>query len=85
MVHMFSYIKGAKYLTLVMSADKIGIIKWYIFGSYDVHPIMRGHTEGGLTMGRGLPISVSSNQRLNTRSSTESKIVLVDQLIPLVL
>ena len=33
-------------------------------------------------MGRGFPISASSKQKLNTRSSTETEIVAVDDLMP---
>ena len=74
-VHMFKYIRGNKDLPLILSADKNGMLKWYIDGSYDVHPNMRGPTGGGLTMGRGFPISALSKQKTNTRSFTESEIV----------
>ena len=36
-------------------------------------------------MGRGFPISASSKQKLNTRSSTETEIVAVDDLMPAIL
>jgi hypothetical protein len=42
---------------------------------FAMHPNMRGHTGGGLTMGRGFPISVLTKQKLNTRMSTESELV----------
>jgi hypothetical protein len=43
---------------------------------------MRGHTGGGLSMGRGFPIVSSTKQKLNTRSSTESELVAVDDCMP---
>jgi hypothetical protein len=43
---------------------------------------MRGHTGGGLSLGRGFPIVSSSKQKLNTRSSTESELVAVDDCMP---
>jgi hypothetical protein len=46
---------------------------------------MRGHTGGGLTMGIGYPIVSSTKQKLNTRSSTESKLVGVDDMMPSIL
>ena len=85
MVHLFKYVRGTKYLPLILSVDKSGMLKWYIVGLHAVNPNMRGHTGGGLTMGRGLPILVSRKQKLNTRSSTKSEIVGVDQLMPSVL
>ena len=36
-------------------------------------------------MGRGFPLDKSTKHKLNTRSSTESKIVALDDLIPLIL
>ncbi len=48
-----------------------------------VHPNMRSHTGGGLTMGRGFPIDSSTKQKLNTRSSTESELVSVDNMMPI--
>ena len=55
-VNMFKYIRDTKYLPLIIIAENIGIIKWYIDGSYTVHPNMRGHTGVGLTMGQGFII-----------------------------
>ena len=38
-----------------------------------------------MTMGQGYPISHSGKQKINTRSSTESEVVGVDDLMPAVL
>jgi hypothetical protein len=46
---------------------------------------MHGHTGGGLTVGQGCPISTSTKQKLNTRSSTESELVAVNDLMPSIL
>ena len=50
-----------------------------------VHPNISGRTGVGLKMGRGFPILVSSKQKLNTMSSTESEISGVNQLMPSVI
>ena len=83
--HLMRYVRGTKDLPLILSADGTGILKWYVDGSYGVHPNLRGHTGGGLTLGRGFPVSASTKQKLNTRSSTESEVVGVDDLMPSVL
>jgi hypothetical protein len=57
---------------------------WYVDASFAVHPNMRGHTGGGLTMGRGFSNSVSTKQKLNTRSSTESELVGVNDMMPII-
>jgi hypothetical protein len=58
---------------------------WYVNASFAVHPNMREHAGGGLTMGRGYPISVSTKQKLNTRSSTESELVGINDMMPIIL
>ena len=57
---------------------------WYVDASFTVHPNMCGHTGGGLTLGRGFPILVSTKQKLNTRNSTESELVGVDDMMPII-
>jgi len=61
-----------------------GILKWWIDTAFAVHPNMRGHSGGGLSLGRGFPIVSSTKQKLNTRSSTEAEIVGVDDFMPAV-
>ena len=85
LVHLMKYLRGTKDMPLILGANGSGILKWYVDGSYTVHPNMRGHTGGGVTMGRGFPISASTKQKLNTRSSTESELVGVDDLMPSIL
>ena len=82
LAHLIKYLRGTKNLPLLMSANGGGILKWWVDGSFGVHPNMRGHTGGGLSMGRGFPIATSTKQKLNTRSSTEAELVGVDDLMP---
>jgi hypothetical protein len=83
--HLMKYIRGTREMPLTLRANGSGMLKWWIDGSHGVHPNMRGHTGGGLSMGTGFPIAVSAKQKLNTRSSTETEIVGVDDLMPAVL
>ena len=78
LVHLFKYLRGNQDIPLILQADGSGILKWYVDASHGVHPNMRGHTGGGLTMGTGFPVSDSTKQKLNTRSSTETEIVGVN-------
>jgi hypothetical protein len=79
------YLRGTKDLPLILGADGIGIVKWFVDASFAVHPNMRSHTGGALTLGRGCPVVTSTKQKLNTRSSTESELVGVDDLMPSIL
>jgi hypothetical protein len=74
-------LRGNRDQSLVLGADNDKLLMWYIGALFAMHPNMRGHTGGGLTMGRGFPISVSTKQKLNTRSSNESELVGVNDMI----
>ena len=58
------------------------MIKWWIDGSHNVHPDCRGHTGAMMSLGKGAVASYSRKHKLNTKSSTESEIVSVDQVMP---
>ena len=51
MVHLLNYVRGTNYLPIIISADKCGMFKWYIYGSHAIHHNMREHAGVGLTMG----------------------------------
>jgi hypothetical protein len=72
-------------MPLILGGNSSGVLKWYVDASFAVHPNMRGHMGGGLTMGRGFPIVTSTKQKLNTRSSTESELVGIDDMMPSIL
>ncbi len=65
--------------------DNEGMLMQYANASFAVHPNMRRHTSGGMTMGRGFSISVSTKQKLNTKSLTESELVGIDGIMPIIL
>jgi hypothetical protein len=58
---------------------------WYVDALFAVHPNMRSHTGGGLTIGRGFPIVASWKQMLNTKSSAESELVGINDMMPIML
>ena len=61
------------------------MLKWYVDGLYGVNLNMRVHSGGGLFMVTGFPIAYSKKWKLNTRSSTESDIVVVGDFMPSIL
>ena len=83
--HLMKYLRNTVDMPLILSANKSGILEWYVDASFAVHQNMRGHTGGGLSMGRGFPIICSTKQKLNTRSSTESELVGVNDMMPMIL
>ena len=78
------YLRVDRLCPLILSANGNGVLIWYVDASFAVYPNMRSQTGGGLTMGRGFPIVSSTKQKLNTQSSTESELVGVDDMMPIV-
>jgi hypothetical protein len=78
LLHLMRFIHGTKHHKLILRADNLHVIKWYVDASFAVHPDFKSHTGIAMTMGTGFPITKSSKQKLNTRSSTESELVGAD-------
>jgi hypothetical protein len=67
-------------------ADKKGKpLTWYIDVAFAVHGDMKSHTGAVFTMGKGAIIGSSTKQKVNSRSSTESELIGVDDKIAKVL
>ena len=83
--HLMEYLRADKDRPLVLGGENEGLLMWYVEVSFAVHPNMRSHTGGGLTMGRDFPISVSTKQKLTMKSSTEGELFGVDDMMPIIL
>ena len=71
---LIRYIKRTIKFPLILNSDGVNLIKWWVETSYAYHDDMRGHTGGNMSIGvnrRGLIISISKKQKLNTERSTE--------------
>jgi len=79
------FLRETKDDKLTLEADGSSVISWWIDASYAVHPNMRSHTGATMPMGKGCPISISTKQKINTRSSTEAEVVGVNDAMYLVL
>ena len=51
---------------------------WWVDSSYAVHPDMGSHSGIIMLLGKGTAYSTSCKQKLNTKSSTEAKLVAID-------
>ena len=70
---------------MILSADNLYVIKWYVDSSFVVHPDFCSHTGVIMTYGRGSLQSMSKKQKLNTRSSTKAELVGADDASTLIL
>jgi hypothetical protein len=59
-------------------------LTWYIDGSYASHSDMRGQSGAVLVAGGCSVLFRSNKQKVNTRSSTETELIAVDDVLPTV-
>ena len=83
--HFVEYLCSTRDLPLVLRANNTRVLSWYVDALFAVHPNMRGHIGGALTMGTGFPFVTSTKQKLNTCSLTESELLGVDDVLPQIL
>ena len=85
LTRLVKYLRGTASLPLTLEANSLQIVKWWVDASYAVHPNMKSHTGGMMSLGKGTIYGASTRQKLNTKSSTESELVAVNDLMPQVL
>jgi hypothetical protein len=85
LIRLLKYLNGTREYVLTLSADSLQVIKWYVDASFAVHPDFKSHTGGVMTFGRGAVQSLSTKQKLNTKSSTTAELVGADDASTLVL
>jgi hypothetical protein len=82
---VIKYLRFTRTMPLTLEGDNTCIIKWWIDASFAVHPDMKSHTGGTMSLGKGSPYSTSTRHKLNTKSSTEAELVGVNDVMPQVL
>jgi hypothetical protein len=82
LARVIKYLQATVDLPLVLGADKSGCVRWWVDAAFAVHPDMKGHTGGTMSLGKGSVYSTSTKQKLVTRSSTESEVVGVHDVMP---
>ena len=79
------YLRATVYMPLTLEADDVSIVNWWADASFAVHPDMKSHTGGVMTLGKGAIYGTSTRQKINTKSSTEAELVGVNDVMPQVL
>jgi hypothetical protein len=79
------YIRGTLEMPLALEANNMHIVKWWVDASFVVHPDMKSHTGGIMSLGKGAVYGSSTRQKLNTGSSTEAELVGVNDVMAQVL
>ena len=79
---VLQYLRGTTDLVLTLGAkDLLSMFAWVDI-SYGVHSDCRSHTGGAISWGWGVLLTMCKKQKLNTKSSTEGKIVGVSDFMP---
>jgi hypothetical protein len=76
------FLNGTVEDVMILGADSLDRVDTFVDVSFAVHHDMRSHTGGGVTFGRGVLMSRSVKQKLNTTSSTESEVVGAADYLP---
>ena len=79
------YLRGTRRMPLTLEADNMHVIKWWVDASFAVHNDMKSHTGTVMSLGKGAAYASSTEQKLNTRNSTEAELVGVNDIMPQVL
>ena len=79
------YLKETIHIPLVLSADSITLQRWWVDATYAVHEDCKGHTGARMSLGRGMAMSYSWKQKINTKSSTKAELVGVDDSLAYIL
>jgi hypothetical protein len=85
LTRVVKYLRGTLQMPLTLEADNMHVVKWWVDASFAVHPDMKSHTGGVMSLGKGAVYGTSTRQKLNTKSSTEAELVGVNDVMPQVL
>jgi hypothetical protein len=85
LVRIITFLKMTQDDTTTLCMDNSKIIKWYVDAAFAVHTDMKSHTGAVMTLGKGILNSVSTQQKVNSRSSTEAEFIAVDDVLSKVL
>jgi hypothetical protein len=79
------YLRATVNLSLMLEADNAHIVKWWVDALFAVHPDMKSHRGGMMSLGKGTAYQTSTRQKLIRKSSTETELVGVNDVMPQIL
>ena len=85
LLRLMQYLRNTTDMPLMLRADGTNIVKWWVDGSYAVHPDMHSQTGGTMSLGKGAITSTSIKQKMNTKSLTETELIAANDLMPHIL
>jgi hypothetical protein len=84
-MRVMKYLNGTRSEYLTLSGDDLRVVKWYVDASFAVHPDFKSHTGAVMMLGKGVMQLIARKQKMNMQSSTEGKLVAVDDTATMIL
>jgi hypothetical protein len=82
LIRVLSYLQETLEHCLTLVCTNLDQLTWYIDGSYASHMDINGQSGAVLVTGNCAVLFKSSKQKVNTRSSTETELIDVDDVLP---
>ena len=82
---IMSYVHNTLELKLKLSVKFMNSIKWWIDALYRVRQDVKSHTDGSLSLGRGVLFLKSTKQKLNSKSSKEVELLASSEVLSKIL
>lgn len=79
---VLGYLSQTLMCYLTLTCESLDKLTWYVDGSYASHSDMRGQSGAVLIAGDCAVLFRSSKQKVNTRSSTETELIAIDDSLP---
>jgi hypothetical protein len=81
LIKIIKFLKRAQDVVTTITMEYSKTIKWYIDAAFGVHKDLKSRTGAIMLLGKGVVSSVSTKQKVNSRSSTEAEFIAVDDII----
>ena len=82
---LMSFLKATQDDVAILEADDSQSTEWWINAAFAVYPDYKSHTGAVFSLGKGAIASISTKQKVNSRSSTEAELIGIDDVISKVL
>jgi hypothetical protein len=79
---MLQFTRATKDDCLTLSASSLHNVRWQVDAARAVHPDMKSHAGGAVSLGMGVMRGTSKCQKLNAKSSAEAEAVGADDVMP---
>ena len=81
LLRMLSYLKATKDDVLTLEDNSTSVIQWHIDTALAAHPDYKSHTGAMMMLVKGSIQSVSTKQKVSTRSSREAELISSDDVV----